>query len=237
MTTPEPTNLVYDVAHDLQTPLTALKAHLSLITTTRRSDEIRTCHEIIDSMSSMVSDLLAYARSGTGCEVTNRKRFDLSAHVIETIDYIETVARSCRVKVTTDIKPGIIVEGIPGKIDEAFLNLVSNSMKYLTASGPREITIRLATIGKSCCLSVEDTGIGISADELQYVFSRFYRTRPATRHASGSGLGLAITKKIVEMHSGRVSIESTEGVGTRVNIMLPIIQKSHTASSPSSTKS
>lgn len=223
MTTPEPTNLVYDVAHDLQTPLTALKAQLSLITKTRRSDEIKACHEIIDSMSSMVSDLLAYARSGTGFETTNQKQFDLSARITEALDYVETVARSCRVKITTNIQPGIIIKGVPGKIDEAFLNLVSNSMKYLTASGPREISISLTTSGKNCSLSVKDTGIGIPKDELQHVFTRFYRTRPATQHAPGTGLGLAITKKIVELHRGRVAIESTEGVGTKVTITLPVI--------------
>lgn len=224
MTTPEPTNLVYDVAHDLQTPLTALKAQLSLITKTRRTDEIKACHEIIDSMSSMVSDLLAYARSGTGFETINQKEFDLSARIIEALDYVETVAHSCRVKITSDIHQGIIVEGVPGKIDEAFLNLVSNSMKYLTVSGPREISISLTKTGKSCCLSVADTGIGIPNDELQHVFTRFYRTRPATQHASGSGLGLAITKKIVELHKGRITIESTEGIGTKVSITLSLAQ-------------
>jgi len=224
MTTPEPTNLVYDVAHDLQTPLTALKAQLSLITKTRRADEIKACHEIIDSMSSMVSDLLAYARSGTGFEIINRKQFDLSARIMEALDYVETVARSCRVKITTNIQPRIIIDGVPGKIDEVFLNLVSNSMKYLTVSGPRNISISLTRTGENCCLSVEDTGIGIPNDELEHVFTRFYRTRPATQHASGSGLGLAITKKIVELHGGTITIESTEGVGTKVKITLPITE-------------
>lgn len=223
MTTPESTNLVYDVAHDLQTPLTALKAQLSLITKTRRSDEIKACHEIIDSMSSMVSDLLTYARSGTGFETINQKQFDLSARIIEALDYVETVARSCRVKITTDIQPAIIIDGVPGKIDEMFLNLVSNSMKYLTVSGARNISISLTRTGKNCCLSVEDTGIGIPKDELEHVFTRFYRTRPATQHASGSGLGLAITKKIVDLHGGQISIESTEGVGTKVTIIVPVI--------------
>lgn len=223
MTTPEPANLVYDVAHDLQTPLTALKAQLSLITKTRRANEIKACNEIIDSMSSMVSDLLAYARSGTGFERANQTLFDLSARIGEALEYVETVAVSCNVKIIKNIEQNVMINGVPQKIDEALLNLVSNSIKYLTRSGRRDISISLRTYGTSCALSVEDTGIGIPADELQHVFTRFYRTRPATQHAPGSGLGLAITKKIVEMHGGTISIKSAEGIGTNVTIVLPIV--------------
>lgn len=227
MTTPETANLVYDVAHDLQTPLTALKAQLSLITKARQTNNLKVCHEIIDSMSSMVSDLLAYARSGTGFETANRERFDLSVRMMEALDYVETVASACHVKIKKDIEPEIVIDGIPGKIDEAFLNLVSNSMKYLRGSGPREVSITLCARDGECVLSVEDTGIGIPADELQHVFTRFYRTRPATRHASGSGLGLAITKKIVELHGGTIAIESAEGIGTKVRITLPTQERLH----------
>lgn len=227
MTTPESVNLVYDVAHDLQTPLTALKAQLYLITKARRADHLKVCHEIIDSMSLMVSDMLAYARSGSGLEAINQKRFDLSDRISEALKYIGTVADSCHVNIRHSIEPSIIISGVPEKIDEVFLNLVSNSMKYLTTSGRREVSVRLIKHEKSCILSVEDTGIGIPADELPHVFTRFYRTRSATQHASGSGLGLAIAKKIVELHGGRITIESTEGAGTKVQIVLPTQKRLH----------
>ncbi len=226
MTTPDSANLVYDVAHDLQTPLTALKAQLYLITEAQQTgSKLETCHEIIDSMSSMVSDLLAYARSGESFDEKHRKHFDLSERINEALEYVGTVARSCKVNIKHSIEPNLIIDGVPEKIDEAFLNLVSNSMKYLRSSGRRNVVITLSKQKKECILCIEDTGIGIPADELPHVFTRFYRTRPATQHASGSGLGLAITKKIVELHDGTVGIESTEGVGTKVEIRIPLVSK------------
>lgn len=220
-----PNELITTVAHDLQTPLTALKAQLCLMTQERQCDkELRTCHDLIDCMSAMIHDILAFARSGAKPSRATRRAFCLSDSVNTTLEYVGAIAQAYRIRMISRIESGVMVRGVQERVEEALLNILSNSMKYLERSGLRVITVSLKRSGDSCVLIIKDTGIGIPADELPHVFTRFYRTTSAARHASGSGLGLAISKNIIEAHKGTVAIKSSVGKGTSVEIRLPIIK-------------
>ncbi len=99
-------------------------------------------------------------------------------------------------------------------------NLVSNAVKFTDDGGT--VTVSIAANGDSALLVVADTGIGIPSDEQGQVFSRFFRASTATARAiPGTGLGLAISRALVEQHGGTISLESSEGEGTRVTVSLP----------------
>lgn len=220
------TELMATVAHDLQTPLSALKANICLMTRDKSCDkEIRACHDLIDCMSAMIHDILAFARSHNPRQLASRRVFSISTSVDTVLEYVEAIAQAYKITLISRIQPGIMVRGSQERIEEALLNIISNSMKYLEKSGIRVITLSLKRIGNECIIVVKDTGIGIPKEELPHVFTRFYRTTLATRHATGSGLGLAITKNIVEAHKGLIAIASTEGKGTQVEIRLPVVVK------------
>jgi signal transduction histidine kinase len=108
---------------------------------------------------------------------------------------------------------------------QALDNIVDNAIKYSTTT--RHLTVVGRSDGKVVTLIVRDRGAGIAPDDLSRVFERFYRGRNVS--VSGSGLGLAIAKRIVESHDGRVSIRSTVGVGTEVDVTLPIGRQRRTA--------
>jgi signal transduction histidine kinase len=108
----------------------------------------------------------------------------------------------------------------PQRLGQVLANLVGNAVKFTPAGGAVRIALRSLPDGAE--IKVRDDGVGIAPDELPHVFERFYRgTRATESRASGSGLGLSIVRSIVEMHGGRVSVESHLGRGTEVTVRLP----------------
>jgi two-component system phosphate regulon sensor histidine kinase PhoR len=101
---------------------------------------------------------------------------------------------------------------------QALNNIVDNAIKYSTAT--RHLAVTATSTAKSVTLTVADRGSGIAAEDLSRVFERFYRGRNVS--VSGSGLGLAIAKRIVESHGGRITVRSAVGVGTGVDVTLPV---------------
>jgi signal transduction histidine kinase len=99
-------------------------------------------------------------------------------------------------------------------------NLVANAIQYTPSGGT--VKVRTAASGNGCLIVVQDSGIGIAAEDLPHVFDRFFRADRARRRAEGhSGLGLAICRAIVEAHRGRISVESAPGAGSTFTVRLP----------------
>jgi two-component system sensor histidine kinase BaeS len=106
-------------------------------------------------------------------------------------------------------------------LKQILVNFLDNAIKYVPERGAIELIVRKE--GGQALLAVSDNGIGISPAELPYIFDRFYRTDKArTRATGGAGLGLSIVKAIAIAHDGKVSVTSTEGMGTRVCVELPL---------------
>ena len=118
-----------------------------------------------------------------------------------------------------DLKP---VQADPKNIEEIFNNLISNAINYSPEGG--RVTITAQGFGENIEIKVEDTGVGISPEELPKIFDKFYRVKhPKTREVVGTGLGLAIVKGVVETHQGTVDVESVVDKGTTFRILLPVI--------------
>jgi two-component system sensor histidine kinase BaeS len=121
-----------------------------------------------------------------------------------------------------DVAPGLpAVDADPARVGQILRNLLSNALDFTPRGG--QVTVHAKHVGHEVRVEVEDSGRGITADHLPYVFERFYRIDPSrTRSTGGAGLGLTIVKNLVEAHGGRVWVRSTPGTGSTFGFSLPV---------------
>jgi signal transduction histidine kinase len=113
------------------------------------------------------------------------------------------------------------MRGDPQRLRQVFVNLLSNAHKYTPAGGQLRLQVR--ALPHAVYVDVQDSGIGMSADEQAQLFTKFFRAdNPVTRQVSGTGLGLVITRSLVEMHGGTISVVSAPGEGSTFTVMLPV---------------
>ena len=172
-------------------------------------------------MLDLVNDLLFLAQVEAGKLAIERKPIDLGKVVEECIETSSPAADSLGIQLTALLGRVPKLEGDRARLAQMLDNLVSNALKFTPEGG--RVDVRLDARDGAAVLEVEDTGLGIPADEQGRLFERFFRSSNATQSAiPGSGLGLTITKAIVERHGGRIEVESTESVGTTVRVSLPL---------------
>jgi signal transduction histidine kinase len=215
------------VSHELRTPLTSIRGYLELLLDDggRLTDEQRRFLAIVDRNSErllgLVTDLLFLAQIEAGKLAIEVGPVELDTIVQECIESSSPVAASRGVELAFSTRPVPKLQGDRARLTQVLDNLVSNALKF-TASGGR-VEVRLKAENDLAVIEVEDTGLGISEDEQQQLFQRFFRSSRATANAiPGTGLGLTITKAIVERHGGRIELESAENVGTTVRVELPL---------------
>jgi signal transduction histidine kinase len=214
------------VSHELRTPLTSIRGYIELLlddcepgTNERRYLEIvdRNSERLLE----LVSDLLFLAQIEAGKLGIERGQVDLSKIVDECIETSSPVADSRGIELVAKVDRVARLQGDRARLAQVLDNLVSNGLKF-TQSGGR-VEVRLRAENGTAVLEVEDTGVGIPAEEQEHLFERFFRSSTATANAiPGTGLGLTITKAIVERHGGRIEVESAEDAGTTVRVHLPL---------------
>jgi signal transduction histidine kinase len=220
-------DVLADIAHGLQTPLAAIQAHVSLMLKNNpRNKHGKICAALAEDMAQMVKDLVRLARTDTAVRECVQEKIDVGVLVTSIVDYIGVLAQSKGIELSVVMEDEVHVCGAPKQLEEAIVNFIINSIKYIDTSVPgrNRIRVEVGSTDVLCVVKIIDTGIGIDADELPYVFSRFYRTRAGTARAPGSGLGLAIAKKTFEAHRGSIEIESESGKGTCVTCTLPLFE-------------
>ena len=220
-------DFVSTVSHELRTPLTSIQGYLAIFRegeTGNLNDEQRRFLEVIDRNADrllrLVADLLFVAQLGAGEVRLERTELDLEAIATESLDAARPLAESKGITLALDANPVSRVVGDRARVGQLIDNLVSNALKFTPEAGRVDVKIRGAD--GFAQIEVSDTGLGISPDEQEQVFDRFFRARDAHVQAiQGSGLGLAIAKAIVEAHHGRIHVESREGEGTTFRVELP----------------
>ncbi len=218
------------VSHELRTPLTPIRGFVDLMLLDqdgRLSEEQREFLNLIKTnavrMSMLIDDLLELGRMEANKLEINLAPVDLGAMISETLAMLQPEIERKHQTRERQIDPQLpLIDADPRRIQQVLANLVSNAVKY-TPDGGR-IRVSAAQAGGGCVeIRVEDNGIGISEEQQALLFTPFYRAENAVRSTtSGTGLGLTITKAFVELHGGRIWVQSTEGVGTTFVVSLPI---------------
>lgn len=211
-------------SHELRTPLSTLVLHLGLgERLLARSDiprlekTLRKAKDQADRMTELINRLLDVTRIASGKLELELQPHDLGEIVVEIVDHLAEAANKAGCEVRLNIEEGIVMQCDRMRPQQAFVNVVSNALKYAPGS---PISITLERRGSEAALLVDDRGIGIESDDLARIFNRFERASSATQ--SGLGLGLYITREIVTQHGGTIRAERRRGGGSRFSIILPL---------------
>jgi two-component system sensor histidine kinase BaeS len=214
--------LVADVAHELRNPLASLRAQAEGIAEGVLSSEparLASLAEDTQQLSRLVDDLQELSAADAGRLTYRMGRIDL-ARLIEAETTRARTRASERVRVIADCTNAFEVTGDDGRLAQVLRNLLDNALRH-TDSG--EVRVTCAAQDGRVVVEVADTGEGIPAPDLPYVFERFYRADAArARDTGGSGIGLAISRRIVEDHDGRVFARNREGGGAVVGFSIPL---------------
>jgi two-component system, OmpR family, phosphate regulon sensor histidine kinase PhoR len=213
---------VASVSHELRTPLTSILGYLEMVLEDKPLDPgVRQQLDIVKRNSErllrLVSDLLFTAQVDEGQLGVEVVRVDVSCLVGQAVAELTATAE---VTVHQAIEPSLVIRADPTRLRQMLDNLVTNAVKYTAPGG--KVTVRLEGDAEDVVLTVCDTGMGIAQEDLDRLFTRFFRTRDAeSRAIQGIGLGLAITKSIVEAHGGRIEVQSEVGRGSSFVVRLP----------------
>ncbi len=237
---------VSTVSHELRTPMTSIKGYTDLLLMGAAGEVPEPQHRFLevirknaDRLTVLVDDLLDISRIETGktdlklqpVDVSRIIQHDIGEHVRGRIQH-ENKALNFSISLEPPLPP---VHADPEKVTRILMNLVDNAINYTPDGGTIEvqaftsaITHTSAQSEKGCgdmvCIRVRDSGVGISRENIERIFERFYRVEGGNfQDAPGTGLGLPIVRSLVEMHGGEISVESEPGVGSTFTFSLPCV--------------
>jgi heavy metal sensor kinase len=215
-----------DASHELRAPLAVIEAESSLALQKERppSDyrqSLETISQESRQMSSLIEQLLTLARADAGKEQWNFTEVNLGRLIANLSADVEVLCQekglSCQLGQTHDL----VIKGDEARLRELFMNLMDNAIRYTPAPGTVSLSLRHE--GQMAVVAIKDTGIGIPAEDIPFIFDRFYRVdKSRSRGEGGTGLGLAICQHIAEAHGGKIEVESQVGAGSTFSVWLPL---------------
>jgi heavy metal sensor kinase len=214
------------MAHELRTPLAALRGEMELsLTDTASPDERRqrvaSQLEEIDKLARLVGQLLLLAQADAGEIPLQREMVDLSALGASVVEALEPVAEAKNIYLICERSGQVNITGDRQWMERLLLNLVDNAIKFTPAGGT--IIVSVMRAGRTAKLVVRDTGIGMAPDVVPHVFERFYRADIArSSQVDGAGLGLSLVRWIADRHGAAVDLESRPGHGSTFTISMPV---------------
>jgi two-component system, OmpR family, phosphate regulon sensor histidine kinase PhoR len=220
-------DFVANVSHELRTPLTAIRGYAETLLdgalddpdNRRRFVEIIQSHAI--RLNNIASDLLALSELESGRAPVVPGRLSVLATLEAAMRTVESEAAMRKVHLGWGTVEDLQVMGNKIKLEQAFVNLLDNAVKFNRAGG--EVWVEASRMpGGKVAISIADSGIGIPSEDLPRIFERFYRVDKArSREVGGTGLGLSIVKHVIEQMQGTVSVESQLNKGSRFTVVLP----------------
>ncbi len=221
-------DFISSVSHELRTPLTAIRGWGETAKMSLGSDEELVARGLdvvlseADRLSGLVEDLLDFSRMQSGRMIVNNVMpTDVSELLCKVSDmYTElAIKQGIELSYTPPVQSSIVMSD-PDRLKQVFINVIDNAVKYTEKGG---LVLVAQTREEGCVrIVVKDTGVGIPAEDLDHVKEKFFKSNKTVR---GSGIGLAVADEIIKQHQGLLFIESTEGVGTTVTIVLPLYEE------------
>lgn len=214
---------VSTVSHELKTPLASIKAYTATLRTNpnvdgeMRSEFLAVIEQETDRLTRLIEDLFVVSRVQASLLLKRRETVALSPLITRVLENVQIDWLQHPVDLTIG---DVTVSGDSDRLYEVLFNLIDNAVKYSPEGGT--ITVRAAQDENATRISVADSGIGVPADKLPFIFDKFYRVEEhLTSSTSGSGLGLFIIHSIVRAHGGTITVESEVGKGTTFTLLLP----------------
>ncbi len=216
-----------DVSHELRTPITALRMSNELLSETAgddpdvRAEFLESSRQQLERLDWLAQNLLELSKLDSGLVLLDLRPDDLRAAVESSVEQAQATAsrRGLTLRLSLPRNP-VRIRHDPQRIGQVVTNLVGNAIKFTPRGGTVEVELQPDPDGAR--IIVRDSGVGIDPSELPHIFERFYRGTMANEaRGSGSGLGLAIVKSIVDLHAGRITVDSRLGGGTTFAVILP----------------
>lgn len=216
---------VSDASHELRTPIAVIQGYINLLDRWGKDDRpvleesIEAIKDEAENMKNLVEKLLFLARSDKNTQKVEKALFNLDDLILEVVKETRLIdstheitnTRNESIKIFADLK----------LLKEALRIFIDNSIKYTPANG--KISIDSCMQNNQAVITISDTGIGISKEDLPNIFNRFYRAdKSRTKETGGTGLGLSIAKWIILKHKGTIQVDSTLNYGTKITLFLPI---------------
>ena len=210
------------VSHELRTPLASIKAYVEMLIDGEAVDQKTTSefYEVIQNeanrLGRLIDNILNVSRIESGLMKPDRRPVSLGEIVREAVSAIAPQAEQKGVRLVQELAPGSDrTSADRDMIHQAVVNLLNNAIKYTPEGGAITVQTAVDPASKKLTARVNDTGVGIAARDLPFVFEKFYRGDAVNRVACGTGLGLSLVKHVVEaLHGGRVFVESEPDKGS-----------------------
>lgn len=217
------------VSHEMKTPLAGIKAYLELLVDGDAEDE-QTREEFLgvingqaNRLQRLIDNMLNLARIEAGVVDVKKQSLSLNELLEESLSLVRPSAEAKQIELAADLSHlHLSVVADRDMIMQAAINLLSNAIKYTPNAG--RVVLRSRLFDGQVCFEVEDTGVGLSENDCQKVFEKFYRVKKDQDMAPGTGLGLPLAKHIVEdVHGGQLQVSSVLGKGSTFTVTLPVI--------------
>jgi signal transduction histidine kinase len=217
-----------NMSHELRTPLNAIIGFSEVLVdrmfgdlSDKQDEYLRDIHASGQHLLSLINDILDLSKIEAGRMELEPADFDLSTVIDNALILVRERAgrRGITLGHAIDDRIGVI-RGDERKVKQVLLNLLSNAIKFTPEGG--RVDVHATARGKRVEVSVIDTGIGIAPEDQEAVFEEFRQVGPAANKVEGTGLGLTLSRKFVELHGGRLSVESRLGAGSTFTFTLPI---------------
>lgn len=221
--------LISNIAHDLKTPITAIKGYSEGIldgvadTPEKQERYLKTIYNKANEMNTLINELTLYSNIDTNKIPYNFHKLNVKDYFTDCMEELEMDLENQHVQLTffNYVDEDTLMIADPEQLGRVIHNIIGNAIKYMRAEEPSFISMRIKDVGDFIQVEIEDNGKGISNKDLPYIFDRLYRADASRNSAAGgSGIGLSIVKKIIEDHGGKIWATSKENVGTVMYFVL-----------------
>jgi signal transduction histidine kinase len=214
-----------DASHEIRTPLTIIRSELEFVErnagTPEAEKSLHIALEELERLSRLTDGLLLLTRLDSPGFLLNTRPVRLDELLIECVQNLKTAAMHRRVTLELHVDEAVELPADRDRLKSVVLNLLDNALHYSSDGGSIHLSLT-APFHHAVRIIVEDTGPGITSNDLPHIFKRFYRADTERARENGSGLGLAIAEQIVRLHGGTISVESTLGLGCKFTVELPL---------------